>query len=155
VKRPASLTIAVVLQWISAIAGIWVGFIFLLGSLAMFDPEARADIASALAEAQVTDIGPDMVVVAFLLLAAVLIAISVIRLIIAISLGRGRSWARIVITVFAVISAATAVAQAVGGEWLSGIVTIVIEAVILWLMWNKSSSAYIKARSAERAAAAA
>jgi len=152
-KRPASLTVAVVLQWISAIAGLWVGGLFLLGSLAMFDADARAVIAKALTEAGVTGIEPSMVVIAFMLLAVLIIAISIVRLIIAISLGRGRNWARVVITVFSALSIAAAVGQVFGGQWISGAVTIAIEVVILWLMWNSASSAYIKAKTAEHAAA--
>jgi uncharacterized membrane protein (DUF2068 family) len=154
-KRPASLTIAVVLQWIAAIAGIWVGFMFILASIAMLDPEARQQVQDALTEAGVSDITPMMAVAALFLLAVTIMAIGVIRLIVAISLGRGRNWARILVTILSAFSLAGAIAQLFGGEWLTGIVTIAIEVVILWLMWNKSSSAYIKTKTAERAVAAA
>ena len=154
-KRPASLTTAVVLQWISAIAGLWIGGIFLLGSLAMFDPDARVKIADALKEAGVTGIDPSMVVIAFMLLAVLIIAISIVRLIIAVALGRGRNWSRVVITVFSALSLAGAVGQVFGGEWITGAISIVIELAILWLMWNAASSAYINAKSAEHAASKA
>lgn len=154
-KRPASLTVAVVLQWISAIAGLWVGGIFLLASLAMFDPEARIQIADALKEAGVSGIEPSMVVIAFVLLAVLIIVISIVRLIIAVALGRGRNWSRVVITVFSALTLAGAIGQVFGGEWITGAVSIVIELAILWLMWNAASSAYIKAKTAEHAAAKA
>jgi len=151
-KRPTSLTIAVVLQWISAVAGIWAGSVLMLGSLAMFDDDARAQVEQLLKDAGVTGIDGSMVGIAFFLFALLLVVISVVRLIIAISLGRGRNWARIVITVLAALSLAGAVGQVFGGEWLTGAISIAIEVVILWLMWNASSSVFIKAKTSEHAA---
>jgi len=55
--------------------------------------------------------------------------------------------------VLAALSLAGSIGQVFGGEWLTGVISIVIEVVILWLLWNASSSAYIKAKGAEHAAA--
>ncbi|MGA1147418.1 MAG: hypothetical protein ACO3YU_10525, partial [Candidatus Nanopelagicales bacterium] len=63
------------------------------------------------------------------------------------------NWARILISVFAILSLLGGIGTLLGGNWLTGIVTIVVEVVILWLMWNSSSSAYIKVKTAERAVA--
>lgn len=154
-KRPASLTIAVVLQWIAAIAGLWAGSILMVGSLAIFDESARDEIAKALSEAGVTNIDPAMVGMAFLVFSLLIIIVSIIRLIIAIALGKGRSWARIVLTVLSALSLAGAIGQVFGCELLTGLISAVIEIVILWLLWNSASSAYIKAKTAEHAAAKA
>jgi len=154
-NRPASLTIAVVLQWIAAIAGLWAGSILMVGSLAIFDESARDEIAKALSEAGVTGIDPGMVGMAFLVFSLLIVVVSIVRLIIAIALGKGRSWARIVLTVLSALSLAGAIGQVFGGELLTGPISAVIEIVILWLLWNSASSAYIKARTAEHAAAKA
>ena len=118
-----TLTIAVLLQWIAAVIAI-------IGA--------------------VTVIFADFSIVG-LIASLVLIAIAVIRAIIALSLARGHNWARILLTIFSIIAAFSAVTQIFGGGVLSGIVGLAIEVIVLWLMWNSSSSTYIKVKTAERA----
>lgn len=150
-KRPVSLTIAVVLQWISAIAGIIAGIALALSGLAALAPEARRAFESALAQEGVTGINGADIGIALFVLGLLTLAISVVRVIVAVSLGRGRNWARILISVFAVLNLIVSIAMLFTGDIIGGIIAIVIELVILWLMWNPSSSAYVRARSAERA----
>lgn len=154
-KRPVSLTIAVVLQWISAIAGIISGWAFLMIALATFDSEARRGIEEVLSEAGITDVSGAAVGAGIAIVGVLVIALSIVRIIVAVSLGRGRNWARILITVLAILNILVSIGQLFGGEIISGVVGLVIEAIILWLMWNSSSSAYIRVRSDERAAARA
>lgn len=78
-------------------------------------------------------------------------AIAVIAAIVALSLARGHNWARILISVIAIINVINEVFQIFGGEVLLGIVRLAIQVVVLWLMWNSSSSTYIKVKTAERA----
>jgi hypothetical protein len=78
-------------------------------------------------------------------------AVAVVAAIIALSLARGHGWARIVISVFAVIAVINEVTQIFGGDVLGGIIRLAIQVVVLWLMWNASSSTYIKVKTAERA----
>lgn len=122
-SRPLTLTIAVLLQWIAAVVAIIgaVGVIFSEFSL----------------------VG--------LIGSLILIGIAVVRVIVAFSLGRGHNWARILITIFAILSAFSAVTEIFSGQVLGGIVGLAIEVVVLWLMWNSSSSTYIKVKTAERA----
>jgi ABC-type multidrug transport system fused ATPase/permease subunit len=84
----------------------------------------------------------------------VVAGIAVIRVIVAMSLARGHNWARILISVFAVLNLLGGIGVLFSGQWLTAIVTIVIEVLILWLLWNSSSSAYIKVKTAERASLA-
>ena len=118
-----TLTIAVLLQWIAAIVAI-------IGAVGVIVSEFS---------------------VVGLIVSLILIAIAVIRAIIALSLARGHNWARILISVFAIVSAFGAVSQIFSGAVLGGIVGLVIEILVLWLMWNSSSSTYIKVKTAERA----
>lgn len=122
-SRPLTLTIAVLLQWIAAAVAIF-------GAVGVIVSEFSA-------------VG--------LITSLILIAIAVLRAIIALSLARGHNWARLLISVFAALSAIGAVTQIFGGSVLGGIVSLVIEILILWLMWNSSSSTYIKVKTAERA----
>ena len=118
-----TLTIAVLLQWIAAVVAI-------IGAVGVIVSEFS---------------------VVGLIVSLILIAIAVIRAIIALSLARGHNWARILISVFAIVSAFGAVSQIFSGAVLGGIVGLVIEILVLWLMWNSSSSTYIKVKTAERA----
>lgn len=118
-----TLTIAVLLQWIAAVLAI-------IGAVGVIVSEFS---------------------VVGLIVSLILIAIAVIRAIIALSLARGHNWARILISVFAIVSAFGAVSQIFSGSVLGGIVGLVIEIIVLWLMWNSSSSTYIKVKTAERA----
>ena len=118
-----TLTIAVLLQWIAAAVAIF-------GAVGVIVSEFS---------------------VVGLITSLILIGIAVIRAIIALSLARGHNWARILISVFAIVSAFGAVSQIFSGAVLGGIVGLVIEILVLWLMWNSSSSTYIKVKTAERA----
>ncbi len=149
-KRPVSLTIAVVLQWISAVAGIIAGIGLLLTSLAMLSSDARSAVEEALKEAGIADVSGSTIGAGLLVVAVLLLLLSVVRVIVAVSLGRGRNWARILITVIATLDILVSLGQLIGGEIVSGLIGIAIEAVILWLIWNSASSAYVRERSAVR-----
>ena len=149
-KRPVSLTIAVVLQWISAVAGIIAGIGLLLTSLAMLSSDARSAVEEALKEAGIADVSRSTVGAGLLVVAVVLLILSAVRVIVAVSLGRGRNWARILITVIAALDILVSLGQLIGGEIISGLIGLAIEVVILWLIWNSASSAYIRERSAVR-----
>lgn len=149
-KRPVSLTIAVVLQWISAVAGIIAGIGLLLTSLAMLSSDARSAVEEALKEAGIADVSGSTVGAGLLVVAVLLLILSAVRVIVAVSLGRGRNWARILITVIAALDILVSLGQLIGGEIISGLIGLAIEVVILWLIWNSASSAYIRERSAVR-----
>lgn len=53
-------------------------------------------------------------------------AIAVIRVIVAILLARGHNWARIPISVFAILSLFGGIGTLLGGNWLTGIETIAV-----------------------------
>jgi hypothetical protein len=151
--RPFSLTIAVVLQWVAAILGAIAGLFLLGGAGAMASSEVRDELNRALAENGYESITAATLAWGVLAAGVFAILISVLRVIVAISLGRGHNWARILITVFLVLNLFSAVFELFqgGGAFWRGAGTIVVEVVIMWLMWNRSSSAYISAMTAERA----
>lgn len=122
-RRPFTLTLAVLLVWIYVVLSIIVAI-------------------SALAA--------DFSVVG-LFVSLLGTGIAVVAAIIALSLARGHNWARIVISVFAVFAVINEVTQIFGGDVLGGIIRLAIQVVVLWLMWNSSSSTYIKVKTAERA----
>lgn len=151
--RPMSLTIAVVLQWIAAIFGIIGGF-FLLGAAgAMGSQTVRDGVNRALADGGFGEITAATLAWGTLAAGIFTVFIAVIRIIVAVSLARGHNWARLLITVFVALSLLGAIFELFqgGGAFWRGIGTIIVELVILWLMWNRTSTAYIKVKTAERA----
>jgi len=150
-SRPVTLTIAVVLQWIAAIISIIAAVGLILGALATLDSGVRDEINNALTSEGITEISAGAITGGVFVAGIVVAAIAVIRVIVAMSLARGHNWARILISVFAILSLLGGIGTLFSGQWLTAIVTIVIEVVILWLLWNSSSSAYIKVKTAERA----
>jgi len=153
-SRPVSLTIAVVLQWIAAILYLIAGVGVLISGFATLNSSVRDEISGALEQEGITNVSASAITAGVLISGLVVIGIAVIRVIVAASLGKGHNWARILITVFVVLSLLGAVGALLGGQWVA-IGSIAIEIVILWLLWNGSSSAYIKFKTAERAVAAA
>lgn len=149
--RPLSLTIAVVLQWIAAILGIIAAVGLIISALATINTSVRDQIEKVLADEGVTGVSAAAIGGGVLVAGLVVLAIALFRIFVAVSLARGHNWARILITVFAVLSLITGIGALFGGQVLTGVITIVIELVILWLLWNSASSAYIKAKTAERA----
>ena len=148
-----SLTIAVILQWIAAVISIIAAVSLIFGALATLNSDVRDEINNALTSEGVTEISAAAITGGVFIAGLVVAGIAVIRVIVAFSLARGHNWARLLISVFAILSLLGGVGGLFGGRVLEGIVTIVVELVILWLMWNSSSSAFIKVRTAERAIA--
>jgi hypothetical protein len=148
-----TLTIAVILQWIAAIISIIAAVGLILGAFATLNSDVRDEINNALSSEGVTGISAGAISGGVFIAGLVVAAIAVIRVIVAMSLARGHNWARILISVFAILSLLGGIGTLLGGNWLTGIVSIAVEVVILWLMWNSSSSAYIKVKTAERAVA--
>ena len=148
-----TLTIAVVLQWIAAVISIIGAVGLILGALATLNSDVRDEINNALSSEGITEISAGAITGGVFVAGLVVAGIAVIRVIVAFSLARGHNWARILISVFAILSLLGGIGALFSGQWLTAIVTIVVELVILWLLWNSSSSAYIKLKTAERALA--
>lgn len=152
-KRPITLTIAVVLQWIGAITTLIVGITLILGGGATLDNDLRAEIDKVLTAEGVTGVSASAITTGLLIGGVIVVAVAVFRVIVAFSLARGHNWARILITVFATLNLLAAIAQLISGQWINAIVAIIIEGLTLFLLWNASSSAYIKFKTAERVTA--
>lgn len=147
-KRPASLTIVVVLQWISAIIGIVGGVIVMISAFAVTNDAVREAIDNALDQEGVTGVTARTLTLGIIATGLITVVVGVVRAIIARSLGRGKNWARVLLTVLGVLNLISAVLALFGENWAASAVTIAIEVIILWLMWNAKSSAYIKAAKA-------
>lgn len=148
-KRPVTLTIAVVLQWVAAVIAVITGFDFMAAALVMSRAGVATQVEAALMNQGIIDVSGEFVVVGVFVAGVLLIAIAFVRVMVAVYLARGRDWARIVIAVLVLISLAGGVGYLFQGYFVQAAVSIGVDLVVLWLLFNARSSAFIKARSAE------
>lgn len=148
-KRPVTLTIAVVLQWLAAVIAVIAGFDLIAAAMEMSQAGVATQVEAALVNQGIIDISGELIVVGVLVAGVLLIAIAFVRVMVAVYLARGRSWARIVVAVLVLISLAGGVGYLFQGYVLQAAVSIGVDLVVLWLLFNARSSAFIAARSAE------
>jgi hypothetical protein len=146
-SRPVSLTIAVVLQWIAAVGALLVGFDLFMSALELSDAATKSALTKAMSDTGVTDVAASQIVFGVAIAGVFVLAIAVLRVILAVYLARGRSWARTVIAVLVVLNILAGVAYLFQEEFWRGIPTIALEFIVLWLLFNGQSSAFIRERS--------
>ena len=146
-KRPVSITIVVVLQWISAIVAVIGGFDLIAAAYEMRQNGVATQIEGALVNQGIVDVSGRTVVVGVFVAGILLLAIAFVRVMVAIYLARGRGWARIVVVVFALVNLAAGLAYLFEGMWLQAVVVAVVELLVLYLLFNAQSSAFFKARA--------
>jgi len=148
-KRPVTLTLAVVLQWVAAVIAVIAGFDLIAAAIEMSQAGIATQIEAALVNQGIIDISGQFVVVGVLVAGVLLIAIAFVRVMVAVYLARGRNWARIVVAILVLISLAGGVGYLFQGYLVQAALAIGVDLLVLWLLFNSSSSAYIAARSAE------
>ena len=147
-KRPLTLTLAVVLQWVAAVVAV-IGALDLIGAAFEMRQEGVAlQLEGALVMQGIVDVSGRTLVTGVFLAGVLLLAIAFVRVMVAVYLARGRSWARIVVALIVLLQIAGGLAALVDGDWLRALVVIAIEVLVLWLLFNARSSAFIAARSA-------
>lgn len=148
-KRPVSITIVVVLQWIAALVAVITGFDLIAAAYEMRQGQVATQIEGALVNQGIVDVSGQTVVVGVFIAGVLLLGIAFIRVMVAVYLARGRSWARVVVAVFALLSLAGGLAQLFEGRWTSALITAAVELLVLYLLFNAQSSAFFRARAAE------
>jgi hypothetical protein len=151
-SRPVSLSIAVILQWIAAVVAIVSGLDLIAAAFAMSRAGIAEGLEASLQEQGVTDIAGSLLLIGVFLAGAVIIALALFRIVVAAYLWQGRNWARIVMAVLIALNIVGGVAYLFQGYVMRMLLTVPVDIVVLWLMFNLQSSAYIKARSAAAAA---
>lgn len=145
-KRPVSLTIVVVLQWIAATIGVISGFDQITAALQLRDAEAADDIEAALVNTGVIDVSGESLVSGLLIAGALTLLIAFVRVMVAVYLARGRSWARLLVAIVAVINLIGGLGFLIYGEWWRAAAIIVVELIVLGLLFNAKASAFIRDR---------
>ena len=145
-KRPVSLTIVVILQWIAATIGVISGFDQIAAALQLRDAGVADDIEAALVNTGVIDVSGESLVTGLLVAGALTLVIAFVRVMVAVYLARGRAWARMLIAIVAVINLIGGLGFLLHGEWWRAAAIIVVELVILGLLFNTKASAFIRER---------
>lgn len=148
-KRPVTLTIAVVLQWVAAVIAVIAGFDLIAAAIEMSQAGIATQIEAALVNQGIIDISGQFVVVGVLVAGVLLIAIAFVRVMVAVYLARGRNWARIVVAILVLVSLAGGVGYLFQGYLVQAALAIGVDLLVLWLLFNSSSSAFIASRSAD------
>lgn len=146
--RPVTLTAVVVLQWIAAVIAVISGFDLVAAALEMSDAGMGEHLENALVREGIVDIPGEALITAVFVAGILLLAIAVVRVIAALYLARGRSWARILVAVFAGLNLVGGLAFLLEGYWIRALPTIALEVIVFALLFSTSSSAFIRERSA-------
>lgn len=146
-KRPVSITIVVLLQWVAAIVAVIGGFDLISAAFEMRQDGVATQIEGALVNQGIIDIPGETVVVGVFVAGVLLLAIAFVRVLVAIYLARGRGWARIVVAVFALVSLASGLAYLFEGMWLQAVGIVVIELLVLYLLFNRQSALFFTTRA--------
>jgi hypothetical protein len=146
-KRPVTLTIAVVLQWMAAVIAVIAGFDLIAAALEMSQAGVATQVEAALVNQGIIDVTGEFVVVGVFVAGVLLMAIAFVRVMVAVYLARGRNWARIVVAILVLISLAGGVGYLFQGYLVQAALSIGVDLVVLWLLFNSRSSAFIKERS--------
>jgi hypothetical protein len=147
-SRPVSLTIAVVLQWIAALVAILSGLDLIAAAYSMSTEGVADQIEATLVDQGIADVSGHFVVVGVFMGGVLVITIALVRIMAALYLARGRSWARILITALVGINLVSGFAFLFQGYALRAGLAVVVDLLVLWLLFNAQSSAYIRERSA-------
>jgi len=142
-----TLTIAVVLQWIAALLALLLGLQLVTAAFELSASETESAVDKVLVAQGITDVPQARVVLAVFMAGILVMAIALLRVVLALYLGRGRGWARVIITVLVALNLLGGVAYLFQAAfWQAGAI-IVLDLVVLWLMFNPASSAFIADRS--------
>jgi hypothetical protein len=129
IVRPGSVTVVVVLTWISAVIAIVSGVLLLI-----FAPAVRVQV------------GNSNVSTAVIIIGVVILVICLLTAWVATRLGKGGNGARILLTILEGLQIAGALATlstVSGSNTVSqSVVTIIIGVVILALLWNSRANAF-------------
>lgn len=144
--RPASVTIAIVLVWIGAVLIILNALAVIPLALGFRDPEIQKEIESALVANGLDATAENYFTFALWTAAAVLLLSGIIRIVLAIFLGRGYNWARVVITIFVAIGFIANLSSIFSGGWniLMGLIGCLVEVIVLGLLWNARASVWFR-----------
>lgn len=151
-KRPVSLVIGVILQWVAALIAIFSGLDLIAAAFSMSRSGISDRLEATLQEQGINDIAGSLLVLGVFLAGVSISVLAVMRILVAAYVWQGRNWARIVLTVLIGVNIISGVAYLFEGYIMRMLLTVPLDILVLWLIFNLQSNEYIKDRSAARAA---
>lgn len=151
-KRPISLVVGVILQWLVALIAIVSGLDLIAAAFSMSRMGISEQLEVTLREQGINDIAGSLLVLGVFLAGVLICVLAILRILVAAYVWQGRTWARIVLTVLIGVNIIGGVAYLFEGYVMRMLLTVPVDVLVLWLIFNQQSSAYIKDRSAARAA---
>jgi hypothetical protein len=145
--RPWPLTAAVTLQWIAAVLSILIGFDLIAAAYEVNTTGAALQLEGALVNQGIIDVPATTLINALFVSGVLLIGIAFVRVMAAVFLARGRDWARILVASFAILNLFGGLAFLLQGDWLRAGSIAVLEAVVLWLLFNGRTNEYFRAQA--------
>ena len=150
--RPISLTIGVILQWVAALVAVFSGLDLIAAAFSMSRSGISEQLEATLQNEGITDIAGSLLVLGVFLAGVTIVTLALLRILVGAYLWQGHSWARIVLTVLIGLNIVGGIAYLFEGYVMRMLLTVPVDVLVLWLMFNEQSSAYIKERTAARAA---
>ncbi len=147
-NRPITLSIAVIIQWLAALVSAIAGFDLIAAAFSMSGGGTENRIEEALKAEGITDIAGSLVVLGVFIAGVFIIVLALIRILVAAYVWQGRSWARIVLTILVGVNIITGLAYLFDGYILRTLLTVPLDVVALFLLFDGKSSAFIKERTA-------
>jgi hypothetical protein len=130
-SRPGSVTLVVVLTWISAILALIGGVLALVGGQVYLN-----ELGWSAGEARIEGI--------------IGIVLGLILALLASALGKGSKFARFLVTIvmlFRLVVGAFGVVALWGSTYVwTGVVSMVLALIVLWLLWNAKAGAFFARR---------
>jgi hypothetical protein len=146
-KRPATLMIGVILQWAAGIVGVFAGLDLMEAALTMSREGVGDQLEATLRANGIEDIAGSLLIVGVFIAGVALGALALLRIVFAGYVWQGRSWARVILTVLIALNIVTGVAYFVEGYVLRMLLTVPVDVLVLWLIFERRSSAYIAYKS--------
>lgn len=147
-QRPGTVTVVVVLMWISVAALLIVGLLLLVGAAGITAGATQAEIEKALADAGFPTSWAPAVGPVMFSLAAVMLIFAVIQALFAVFISKGSNVARILITILLAIRLAASLVGmfTVPAFIAQAVIDVIISIVILALLWNARANEFFTDR---------
>lgn len=152
-RRPVTVTLVAVLQVLSSIAAIITAFDLIADAFELASAGVSEGVDAALAAHGVVDVDPGMPAQSTFAAGVLILALTFGRLIALGYLVQGRRWARTALTILVAVSLAGGLSFLFQGFVLRTTLLVAVDLVLLALLFDRRTTAFIDARTPGNAVA--
>lgn len=146
-KRPVSVTLVAVLQVLASVVAAVTAFDLIADAFELASEGVSQSLDAALDAQGVVDVDLGMPAQSAFVAGALLLALALVRLVAVGYLVQGRRWARTVLAVLVVVSMVGGLSYLFQGFVLRTTLLVAVDLVLLALLYDRRTSAFIAARS--------